>query len=332
MDLRLEAAALSELAKHRGDPAFACLMSIGSATGRDVLTLEWTDGVKMSDVAALAAAGHDLGRIAANVVPSFLRHTLRDELFPCRRAPRQYLRRGGRHDRGGRSRRFRPARQEGAPLPRRILYGFITRALLLRRGSVRFEAGYVPRTHNVAAFAQAIRAIGEPIHGQPAGDDLDGEAAHAAVRSDRAVRHADAARTGAAAKRRWCGRRRARTLDPAFDMWKTADQCRQPLDIRRSRRLRGLLSDAHDGVDALVSLARQAPDIAVRIERLWREIDAMAEHGLRFDDATARAIGKAEARATRWGRVALSAIALTLIWVGLAPGLTKRRLALLPSI
>ena len=41
----------------------------------------------------------------------------------------------------------------------------------------------------------------------------------------------------------------------------------------------------------------------------------MAEHGLRFDEATARAIGKAEARHTRSGRVALWVIALTLIYI-----------------
>ena len=48
-----------------------------------------------------------------------------------------------------------------------ILYGFITRDYR-RVAEVHFEAGYVPRTHDVAAFAQALRAIGEPIHGQPA--------------------------------------------------------------------------------------------------------------------------------------------------------------------
>ena len=79
---------------------------------------------------------------------------------------------------------------------------------------------------------------------------------------------------------------------------------------------RGMLSDARDGVKALLALARQAPELAARTERLSREIDAMAEKGLRFDETTAQAIGKAEARHTRWGRVALWVIALTLIWIG----------------
>jgi ubiquinone biosynthesis protein len=68
-------------------------------------------------------------------------------------------------------------------------------------------------------------------------------------------------------------------------------------------------------VNALVSLARQAPEFAHRTERLSREIDSMAENGLRFDEDTARRIGQAEARATRSGRVALWIIALALVWI-----------------
>ena len=107
----------------------------------------------------------------------------------------------------------------------------------------------------------------------------------------------------------------ARTLDPAFNMWKTAEPVVGDW-IRGNLGPRGMLEDARDGLGALVSLARQAPDLAQRTERLTREIDAMAEHGLRFDDETADKIGRAEARRTRSGRVALWVIAATLIWIG----------------
>src|SRR6185437_15218200 len=50
-----------------------------------------------------------------------------------------------------------------------ILYGFITRNYY-RTAEVHFEAGYVPPHHSVANFAQAIRAIGEPIHNRTAED------------------------------------------------------------------------------------------------------------------------------------------------------------------
>src|SRR6185312_11301807 len=61
MDLRLEAAALSELAENtKDDPGFRVPAVDWERTGRDVLTLEWIDGVKLSNVEGLAAAGHDL--------------------------------------------------------------------------------------------------------------------------------------------------------------------------------------------------------------------------------------------------------------------------------
>ncbi len=50
-----------------------------------------------------------------------------------------------------------------------ILYGFITRDYH-RVAQVHFDAGYVPRHHSVEDFAQAIRAIGEPIHNRTAED------------------------------------------------------------------------------------------------------------------------------------------------------------------
>ncbi len=43
-------------------------------------------------------------------------------------------------------------------------------ATTTRVAEVHFEAGYVPRKHSVAQFAQALRAIGEPIMDRPASE------------------------------------------------------------------------------------------------------------------------------------------------------------------
>src|SRR4029453_14644688 len=48
-----------------------------------------------------------------------------------------------------------------------ILYGFLTRNYT-RVAEVHLEAGYVPRKHSVAQFAQALRALREPIMDRPA--------------------------------------------------------------------------------------------------------------------------------------------------------------------
>jgi ubiquinone biosynthesis protein len=48
-----------------------------------------------------------------------------------------------------------------------ILWGFLRRDYQ-RVALVHFEAGYVPATHAVDDFAQALRAVGEPIFGRSA--------------------------------------------------------------------------------------------------------------------------------------------------------------------
>ena len=64
MDMRLEAAALSEMAENIvTDPGFRVPMPDWNLTARNVLTLEWIEGTKLSDVPALAARGLDLAAL-----------------------------------------------------------------------------------------------------------------------------------------------------------------------------------------------------------------------------------------------------------------------------
>ena len=315
MDLRLEAAALSELGEntHGRSGLPRAVRSTGSAPAATSLTLDWIDGIKMSDVEGLRAAGHDLKAIAATLVQSFLRHTLRDGFFHADMHPGNlFVEADGTIvavDLGISGRLGKKERRFLAE----ILYGFITRDYC-RVAEVHFEAGYVPRTHNVAAFAQAIRAIGEPIHGQPAETISMAKLLTLLFEVTELFDMQTRPELVLLQKTMVVVEGVARTLDPAFNMWKTAEPVVGHW-IADNLGPRGLLADARDGANALLSLARQAPDLAARTERLSREIDAMAEHGLRFDDATAHAIGKAEARHTRSGRVALWVIALALVCI-----------------
>jgi ubiquinone biosynthesis protein len=314
MDLRLEAAALSEIGENTAqDPGFRVPAVDWERTGRDVVTLEWIAGVKMSDIEGLRAAGHDLDALAATLIQSFLRHTLRDGFFHADMHPGNlFVEADGTIvavDFGITGRLGKKERRFLAE----ILYGFITRDYR-RVADVHFEAGYVPRRHDPASFAQAIRAIGEPIHGQPAEtismaklltllfevtELFDMEARPELVMLQKTMVVVEGV---------------ARTLNPAFNMWKTAEPVVGGW-IRDNLGPKGLMIDARDGLEALVALARQAPELAQCTERLTREIDDMAEHGLRFDATTARRIGEAEARGTRWGRVAMWVGALALVWI-----------------
>jgi ubiquinone biosynthesis protein len=314
MDLRLEAAAISILAENiEGDSGFRVPSVDWERTGGDVLTMEWIDGIKMSDVEALRAAGYDLKAIAANLVQSFLRHTLRDGFFHADMHPGNLFVEGDGTivavDLGISGRLGRKERRFLAE----ILYGFITRNYH-RVAEVHFEAGYVPSRHDVSAFAQAIRAIGEPIHGQPAETISMARLLTLLFEVTELFDMQTRTELVLLQKTMVVVEGVARTLDPAFNMWKTAEPVVGEW-IAGNLGPRGILADAREGVGAFLSLARQAPDLAARTENLSREIDRMAEHGLRFDRETANAIGRAEARHTRSGRLALWVIALTLLYI-----------------
>ncbi|WP_336055611.1 2-polyprenylphenol 6-hydroxylase [Nitratireductor sp. CH_MIT9313-5] len=314
MDLRLEAAAISEIHENtKDDPGFRVPWVDWERTGRDVITLEWIDGIKMSDTEALRAAGHDLEKLAEVLIQSFLRHTLRDGFFHADMHPGNLFVEAdgtivgvdfgivGRI--GKRERRFLAE----------ILYGFITRDFR-RVAEVHFEAGYVPGHHDVAAFAQALRAIGEPIHGQPAETISMARLLTLLFEVTELFDMQTRPELLLLQKTMVVVEGVSRNLNPHFNMWKAAEPVVGDW-IRSNLGPRGVATDAREGLHALVSLARQAPELAARTERLSRELDRMAVDGIRLDEETALAIGNAEAKLNRSGRFALWVIALSLIGI-----------------
>jgi ubiquinone biosynthesis protein len=167
LDLRLEAAALSEFRENTlEDPKLRLPTVQWDGTSRLVLTMQWVEGTPI-EPEALAAAGHDLPELARHVLRTFLLHALRDGFFHAD------MHQGNLRvaadgtlvmlDFGIMGRLDPVTRRHYAE----ILYGFLTRDYR-RVAEVHFEAGYVPPDRDVEQFAQALRAIGEPIFGQDA--------------------------------------------------------------------------------------------------------------------------------------------------------------------
>jgi ubiquinone biosynthesis protein len=138
-------------------------------TARRVMTLEWLDGIKLSDRPALIAAGHDPKDLAAILVRAFLRQAVIDGFFHADlHQGNLFALPDGRVaaiDFGIMGRIDRRARMWLAE----ILYGLIT-GNYQRVAEIHFEAQYVPSHHNVAEFATALRAVGEPMRGLPVKD------------------------------------------------------------------------------------------------------------------------------------------------------------------
>ena len=168
LDLRMEASAAGEFrANTLDDPGFRVPAVIWSVSARRVMTLEWVEGIGLGQREALAATGIDLVVLSEQVIQSFLTHALRDGFFH-----------GDMHqgnlklgpdgalvalDFGIMGRIDAYTRRVYAE----ILMGFL-RKDYHRVAEVHFEAGYVPADRDLEAFAQALRAIGEPIFGQDA--------------------------------------------------------------------------------------------------------------------------------------------------------------------
>ncbi|MGH6761835.1 MAG: 2-polyprenylphenol 6-hydroxylase [Phyllobacterium sp.] len=312
MDLRLEAAALSEIAENvKDDPGFRVPAVDWERTGRDVLTLEWIDGIKMSDVEGLREAGYDLQALAQVLIQSFLRHTLRDGFFHADMHPGNlFVDPAGdivAVDFGITGRLGKKERRFLAE----ILYGFITRDYR-RVAEVHFEAGYVPHHHDVASFAQAIRAIGEPIHGQSAETISMAKLLTLLFEVTELFDMQTRPELLLLQKTMVVVEGVSRTLDPHFNMWKSAEPVVGNW-IKQNLGPQGMLIDARESLHALVHFTRQAPELIKRTERISEALDHMAANGFRFDQETADAIGKAEAKHARSGRFALTVIALCAI-------------------
>ncbi len=170
LDLRREGASASELAEGmEAEPDFVVPRIDWQRTTGKVLTLEWIDGIKLSSRDALVAAGYDLPAMASKLVRAFLRQAISDGFFHADMHQGNLFALPGNRiaaiDFGIMGRIDRRARVWLAE----ILYGLIT-GDYRRVAEIHFEAGYVPAHHDVAEFATALRAVGEPMRGLPVKD------------------------------------------------------------------------------------------------------------------------------------------------------------------
>jgi ubiquinone biosynthesis protein len=163
MDLRLEAAAADELRENLADlDGFRVPRVDWGRTARRVLTTEWAPGVPVDERETLIAAGHDVEAIVARMAEAFFLQVFRDGLFHADLHPgNMFVDEAGNVvvvDFGIMGRLDRPTRQYLAEM----LLAFLQRDYR-RVAEVHFRAGYVPADQSVDAFAQAARAIAEPI-------------------------------------------------------------------------------------------------------------------------------------------------------------------------
>ncbi|MEM6649494.1 MAG: 2-polyprenylphenol 6-hydroxylase [Pseudomonadota bacterium] len=172
LDLRIEAGSASELKENLKDQTEIYIPEIiWEYSSRRILTIEWVEGISVTDSAAVTAQHIDRKMLARLVMQSFLSQALEDGFFHAdMHQGNMFIRPDGKLvliDFGIMGRLDEQARRVFAE----ILYGFIRRDYQ-KAAQAHFDAGYVPAHYSVDAFATALRSVGEPIFGRDA-DGMD---------------------------------------------------------------------------------------------------------------------------------------------------------------
>ena len=277
LDLRLEAAAIAEMAENYTDrDGFGVPEPVWSHVARNVLTTSWVQGIAIHDFEALDAAGIDRPALAVNLIGQFLNQAIHDGFFHADLHPGNLF--------------VDPANGKIlavdfgimgriGPTERRflaeILYGFII-GDYERMAALHIEIGYVPAHHKVADFAQALRSIGAPLKGLPA-DRIS--MAHVFGQLMAVTEMFDMqARTELVLlqKSMVLVEGLARRLDPKFNMWQAAEPIVEAW-VRRAVGPVGRLEKLGETLTTLSETAGRIPGLIERFENLVDGAERQAE-------------------------------------------------------
>ncbi len=314
LDLRMEAAALSEMAENtKDDPGFRLPKVDWERTGRDVLTTEWIDGTPIADVDGLRERGFDLKLLGDAVIQSFLRHAIRDGFFHAdMHQGNLFVDPQGNLVAVDFGIVGRLGSKESRVLAE-ILYGFITRDYA-RVSRAHFEAGYVPADQDQAVFAQAIRSIGEPIMNRPANQISMARLLTQLFEVTAQFNMHTQPQLLLLQKTMVVVEGVARTLNPDLNIWVTAE----PVVRGWIERKLGPLGRMEQSVDSLGRLVFGLPSMLEEAHQATALLATMAQSGgLRLDAQTTAELARLNQRGTRWTRLWLAVGALSLLALAL---------------
>ncbi len=289
LDLRMEAGAASELRENlMDDDQIHVPEIIWEYSTRRVLTIEWVDGIPVSDLAALDAAGFDRKALAQRLMRSFLTQALEHGFFHADMHQGNVLIDDqGRLvliDFGIMGRLDEQARKVFAE----IIFGFIQRDYY-GAAKAHFDAGYIDASYSVDSFATALRSVGEPIFGKDSStvdmsrvlqqlfdvtEIFDMHLRPELVLLQRTMVVVEGV---------------ARALDPEINMWETADPVVRGY-INGFMGPVALAKDMQRSAQAAFRLARKFPDFADAAERV---VSFVGEDGIKLSGETISQLAKA---------------------------------------
>ena len=283
LDLRLEAASISEMAENiKDDEGFVIPEVSWDHTAETVLTTSWVEGIPIRDVAALDAAGMDRKALSVLLLQSFLKHAIRDGFFHADMHPGNLFadpRTGAiiAVDFGIMGRISRKERRFLAD----ILYGFITRdyRMIAQR---HFDIGYVPRHQSVDDFALALRSIGEPLQGRTANEISMAKVLGQLFATTELFDMQARPELVLLQKSMVLVEGVARALDPELDIWTLAEPVVGDF-VRRKAGPLGRLEDLKDQAEIALDTIGKLPGLVNRAEAALDDYDAEKRSPARRD-------------------------------------------------
>ena len=298
VDFRKEAAALSEMAENIADQqGFTVPKVYWEASGKRVLTMQWVDGVKASDIEGLKAAGHDMTDLAVRLLQIFLTLVLRDGFFHADMHQGNLLIADDGTIIGidlGICGRLDPASRRFLA---QILHGFITRDYK-KLAEVHIEAGYVPDHHDVHEFAQALRSVGEPIRDRDADDISMGRVLAQLFDITETFDMKTQPQLLLLQKTMVTVEGVARSFDPKVNIWDASEKLVGDW-LRKSIGPQAVLKDVADNAQRSLRMLQRLPDTLAELERGARAVQDMSRET------------PAPPKADKWARLfGLSALAI----------------------
>src|SRR5690606_37417588 len=187
-----------------------------------------------------------------------------------------------------------------------ILHGFITRDYR-RVAELHIHIGYVRDSHTIDDFAQAIRAIGEPLVGRNAEEISMARVLAQLIEVTELFDMSARPELVLLQKNMVLVEGTARLLDPGFNMWTAAEPVVSTW-VRRALGPQGRLDISREAIDEAVDLARRPPDIGRRAERVLARLEADQQRREKKDPLI---------ETLKWGTLAAVALAIIALVVHL---------------
>ncbi len=265
LDLRMEAAAAGRLAENLRDDAgiYVPWVDLERSTSR-MLVIEWIDGIRIDDVPALEAAGHNIADLTEAAARSFFNQVFRDGFFHADMHPGNI---------------FVAADSRLVPIDFGIM-GFLDFAdrLFLARllmamldrdydmvAKLHADAGMLGDDVSLPHFAQAVRAVADPVMGKSLGEVSLGTVLGQILQLSTRYSIEVQPQFNLLQKTMMMAEGVARQLNPQADMWDLS----RPLASDWMRDQAGLAKRAETFIeDALL--------VASRLPRLLKELEDSA--------------------------------------------------------